>query len=155
MPTSAPPTKTRYLIHTTHHPRPYYTRLLFLANDFSTWGFRVECHPQGSPYILETRRREHRAAAKGDVRPGLLAIWALEVRRRGVEGEAEEERSASGMKERQIRVSRLFRDFVRGVAEFGEYSSAAWPCRRMGLNTWLGDRPADSTRKILAIPTSL
>jgi hypothetical protein len=70
-----------FLVHTTHHTRPYITNVGFIAQDFRKWECRVDSHPRDSPYVNEIRWRE-KAIYGTEKRISLVEIWAKETLRR-------------------------------------------------------------------------
>jgi hypothetical protein len=83
-----------FLVHTSHHTRPFFVVVPFMARDFVEWGFRVEHHISDSAYITEVRHREFQAYLNGLTcktrhetrRKKLLEIWGQEIVRRKLQG---------------------------------------------------------------------
>lgn len=105
-----------YLIHTSHHQRPYLSTVSFIANDFAQWGCRVTCHAKDSPYINEIRFQEKRTRP-ATRRIELMEVWAKEVVTR--KQQARSYRSLPEFETRKERASNFVQDFICALSSFG------------------------------------
>jgi hypothetical protein len=106
-----------YLIHTSHSPRPYLSKVSFIANDFASWGHRVTRHASNSVYITEVRYQEkrHRPACR---RIELMEVWAKEVLAR--KQHPQPQNAESTLPEtRESRASAFAQDFFSCLSAFG------------------------------------
>jgi hypothetical protein len=123
-----------YLIHTTHHTRPFLTTVPFIARDFASWGYRIDHHAADSAYITEIRSREdvehmNRKDRGGSRRTKLMEIWATEVVRRkrrqrheanGIDIEMSVADGGFGPQDARVKkAGDLVQDVIDGVAVFG------------------------------------
>ncbi|KAH7398185.1 hypothetical protein BKA66DRAFT_437269 [Pyrenochaeta sp. MPI-SDFR-AT-0127] len=135
-----------YLIHTTNHIRPFLTTHNFIAQDFCTWGCRVDVHPHESQYIAEIRRRE-KEKNRTEWRVELMEIWAREVvirkkqereRRHQIQAIAPTsnvvqqtapmaQEDSSQEERRTAVVGNLVQDFVDSIAAFDKFGTTHTP----------------------------
>jgi hypothetical protein len=101
-----------YAVETPQGPKPYFSRLSFIAHDFAHWGYRVTEHDLQSAYMREVRVRETKIKLSLR-RPRLQEIWAQEVvRQRHVTRAAPDDTSLH-------RVCEMLHDFICALATQG------------------------------------
>ncbi|KAH9874387.1 hypothetical protein IAQ61_003576 [Plenodomus lingam] len=124
-----------YVVLTTHHNRPYLSKIAFIARDFESWGCRVDHYPDDSPYIAEIQRREKRGNRREVRRVNIMELWAREVVARKYEFRSRmpmaipvvTEEHLPGESRRHARTSEIVQDFIWGLVAFGMYiAMCAW-----------------------------
>lgn len=115
-----------YVVLTTHHNRPYLSKIAFIARDFESWGCRVDHYPDDSPYIAEIQRREKRGNRREVRRVNIMELWAREVVARKYEFRSRmpmaipvvTEEHLPGESRRHARTSEIVQDFIWGLVAF-------------------------------------
>jgi hypothetical protein len=132
-----------YLIQHPSHPRPYFTVLEFLAQDFQRWRYNMSAYSDTLPYINDVRRREQHLSLVGS-RPTLMEIWVRELYAR--EHDPPEFGAVGQRETRNQRISDLLRNFIQAVVHIGcsqpPKRVAWWTAERLKVkNTPLPDNP--------------